>query len=128
MINQQDVPAEIRSKKFEIPREYYRIHDLRLTNIQPWYFLDVQEFGTIYKGIQRRYPQRVLLPFARRQDDDDVACFVVDSGDYARDQVLVIHDYTSSGAEVDNSLPSFWNWFHMAINEMIDNSEEFSEK
>ena len=128
MINQQDVPAEIRSKKFEIPREYYRIHDLRLTNIQPWYFLDVQEFGTIYKGIQRRYPQRVLLPFGRRQDDDDVACFVVDSGDYTQGQVLIIHDYASPGYEVDNSFPSFWDWFRMAINDMIDSSEALNQK
>ncbi|MBA3872017.1 MAG: hypothetical protein H0X30_22960 [Anaerolineae bacterium] len=128
MINQQDVPAEIRSKKFEIPRGYYRIHELGLTNIQPWYFLDGQVSGALYKGIQMRYPQRVLLPFARRQDNDDVTCFVVDSGDYTRGQVLIIHDYASPGYEVDDSFPSFWDWFRMAINEMIDNSEALSDK
>lgn len=128
MINQQDVPTEIRSKMFEIPKGYYRIQELGLTNIQPWYFLDGQEFETICKGIQMRYPQRVLLPFARRQDDDDIACFVVESSDYTRGHVLIIHDYASSGTEVDNSFPSFWDWFRMAINEMIDNSEELSQK
>ena len=128
MINQQDVPAEIRSKNFEIPKGYYRIYELGLTNIRPWYFLDGQEFGKIYKGIQRRYPQRVLLPFARRQDNDDVACFVVDSSDYTRGHVLIIHDYASSGTEVHNSFPSFWDWFRMAINDMMDSSEEISEK
>lgn len=120
MINQQDIPTEIRSKKFEIPREYYRIHDLGLTNIPPWYFLDKKVFRALYTGIQRQYPQRVLLPFARRQDNDDVACFVVESADYPQGHVLVIHDYASSGYEVDHSHPSFWDWFRMAINEMID--------
>ena len=128
MIDQQDLPAEIRSKNFEIPKGYYRICELGLTNIQPWYFLEGQEFRTIYLGIQRRYPQRVLLPFARRQDNDDVACFVVDCRDYKLGQILVIHDYASSGYEVHNSFPSFWDWFRMAIDEMIDSSEALSEK
>jgi len=68
------------------------------------------------KGMQVRYPNRILIPFARRGDNDDVACFELNKGE----EVQIIHDFASSGYEQRNTYKSFWDWFRYAIEEMIN--------
>jgi hypothetical protein len=42
----------------------------------------------------KRYPDRELVLFAVRQDNDDVACWDLDQGN-----VAVVHDFSSPGFE-----------------------------
>ena len=53
--------------------------------------------------MQVRYPKRILIPFARRGDNDDVACFELNKGD----EVQIIHDFASGGYEQRNTYKSF---------------------
>ena len=62
-----------------------------------------------------RYPQRILIPFARRGDNDDVACFELNKGE----EVQIIHDFASIGYEQRKTYKTFWDWFRDAIEEMI---------
>jgi hypothetical protein len=64
--------------------------------------------------MRQRYPLRKLVPFARRQDDDDVACFDLDRG-----AVAIVHDYASPGWEGNAEFADFRAWLHQAIDDMI---------
>jgi len=108
---------------FEFPLGYKRVFELGLTNLEPWYFLDDKEYQLVEKGINERFPKRQVIPFARRKDCDDVACFVVKSDSHNKENVLIIHDYASSGYEVDKVCRNFWDWFKLTIEEMIEWTE-----
>lgn len=119
MISDDDLPAEIRERGFHLPRAYIRLGELGLTNLEPWYFLHGKEFEVVCRGLNGRYPKRVAVPYARRKDNDDVACFVVQSGDHEAGSIIIVHDYSSPGHEVDFHADSFWDWFRVAIDDMI---------
>lgn len=119
MIEETKLPESIR-RRFSLPKGYIIIHKLGLTNLQPWYFLNHQEAIEKYIGLSTRYPSNILLPFARRQDNDDVACFVVTNEKTSLEKILIIHDYASLGSEVDGEYDSFWEWFRIAVTELIE--------
>ena len=62
---------------FSYPPEFVRVVELGLTNLEPWWIMSGGPLRDRHAGLARRYPQRVLVPFARRQDNDDVACWDV---------------------------------------------------
>lgn len=62
-------------------------------------------------GLRQRYPNRKLIPFAKRDDCDDIACFELSDTTY----VSVIHDYVSNGFEQIKSYTDFWEWLGAAI-------------
>ena len=72
------------------------------------------------KGVTERYPNRKLIPFARRDDNDDIACFEVGKGE----KVQIIHDFASEGYEQRNEYNDFWDWLKDAIDEMIEFNRE----
>lgn len=72
------------------------------------------------KGVTERYPNRKLIPFARRDDNDDIACFEVEKGE----KVQIIHDFASEGYEQRNEYNDFWDWLKDAIDEMIEFNRE----
>lgn len=67
-------------------------------------------------GLKKRYPGRVLIPFANKGDNDDIACFELGKGE----EVQIIHDFASQGFEQRGVYNNFWNWFKSAVNEMIN--------
>ena len=90
-----------------------------MTDIQPWYVLDAEIAGETRKGMSKRYSSRVLIPFAARQDNDDVACWEIGRGE----AVVVIHDFASPGWEVEAEFPSFHDWLRRAFEDFIEWSE-----
>ncbi|EPY2281134.1 hypothetical protein ACXAT1_002048 [Clostridium sporogenes] len=46
-----------------------------------WYIMDEERVLNRLKGVTERYPNRKLIPFARRDDNDDIACFEVGKGE-----------------------------------------------
>lgn len=98
----------------KIPEELDRIVRLGLIRLAPWHILDRSESARILPGLRERFAAR-YVPFAKRQDNDDLACL-----DPARPgQVLVIHDYASPGWELKATFASFWDWFRSAIEALI---------
>lgn len=101
---------------FGFPEEFRKVVNLELTNLEPWYILDPKQLADKMKGLRERYPSKELIPFARRTDNDDVACFEVGN----EQKVFVIHDFASPGWEQHEVYETFWDWFRQAIEEMIN--------
>lgn len=54
------------------------------------------------------------VPFARRQDNDDLACLEPSTA-----AVVIVHDFSSEGSERRESFATFWDWFRAAVEDMI---------
>lgn len=112
LLDQTDLPMG-----FEYPQAIKKIVELNLTNFEVWHFFDKDSAKTRRDGLAKRYPQRSLIPFARRDDNDDIACF--ENG--MNDQVFIIHDFSSPGYEQRETYKTIWDWLRFAIDVMIEN-------
>lgn len=122
-INQTEVPKvllllkESLPKGFTYPPEFLFLVDSRIVFFPPWQLLFEKWTHVRYIGLRERYPHRQLVPFARRFNSDDVACW--EGGN--NQQVVIVHDHASSGWEDRGErYPSFWSWFKATIDEMIE--------
>lgn len=121
MLNASQLPEEVRRANFQLPSAYYRIFELGLTNVSPWRFIeDAEEFSGVYEALRELYPEHILLPFARRADNDDVACIVVESPQYAGNRIVIVHLFASPDDAIDAVYETFWDWFRTAVDEMIE--------
>ncbi|NLK77037.1 MAG: hypothetical protein GX284_04850 [Clostridiales bacterium] len=105
-------------QEFDYPESFLKILELNLLDYDVWYIMPKEQVETRIKGLKQRYPNRRLVPFARRDDSDDIACFEV--GQAGR--VFVIHDFASEGYEQRKIYEDFWEWFKDAVQEMIISS------
>ena len=101
---------------FNYPNSFLKVIKLNLLDLDPWYFMTNNDVKIRIKGMRKRYPNRILIPFARRGDNDDVACFELNNGDI----VQIVHDFASAGYEQRQTYKNFWEWFKSAIDEMIE--------
>ncbi len=99
---------------FDYPSDFLTVVDQGLVNFDPWIILTNERLRLRFEGIKERYPNRNLIPFARREDNDDLACFEKDN------RVVIIHDFASSGWEGGGNSIIFWDWLRMVIEDMID--------
>ena len=68
------------------------------------------------KGLVERYPGQRLVPFAKREDKDDLAVF-----DAQRpSKVVVLHDFASDAWERRREYESFYAWLRKAVDDMIE--------
>jgi len=121
--DQTDVPkvvpldAELLPDGFEYPPEYLFLVDSRMVFFPPWQLLFDKWVKVSHEGLRKRYPNRSLVPFARRFNSDDVACW--ENGN--NQEVVVVHDHASDGWEDRGErYPDFWSWFKASVDEMIE--------
>lgn len=100
---------------FNYPQNFLRIVDQGLLDFDPWIVLQQQQLRTRYSGLKERYPNRELVPFARREDNDDVACWDKNKSGV----IVIIHDFASSGYENKGEFDCFWGWLRHALEETI---------
>jgi len=75
-------------------------------DIAPWWFVDASsEAGRLFHSI-RRHDGRNLVPFAKGDDDDDIACF--DGDDLSGDPEVLMLVLDASGRHY--SFASFKAW------------------
>jgi len=110
LLTNVDLPAG-----FDYPAEFIRVVELGLTDLEPWWIFDGDQLRQRVIGLRERYPGRQLVPFARRQDNDDVACWDLDHG-----YVTVIHDFASPGWEQRRTFVDFNAWLRQAIEDLIE--------
>ena len=103
-------------KDFQYPASFLKLVELNLLDFEVWYFMDKESVKDRIKGLQKRYPERNLVPFARRGDCDDIACFEVGKGG----QVFIVHDFASSGYEQRKIYENVWEWLKDVIDTMIE--------
>jgi len=100
---------------FDYPAEFIRVVELGLTDLEPWWIFAGDQLRQRAIGLRERYPARQLVPFARRQDNDDVACWDLDDGN-----VTVIHDFAAPGWEQRGTFVDFNAWLRQAIEDLIE--------
>ena len=110
LLNESELPIW-----FNYPQEFLRIVDQGLLDFDPWIVLQGVQLRTRFRGLQERYPERELIPFARREDNDDVACW-----DKGKEGVVIIHDFSSPGYENKQDMNSFWDWLRSALEATIE--------
>ncbi|ANY65401.1 hypothetical protein BBD42_02130 [Paenibacillus sp. BIHB 4019] len=103
-------------KDFKYPDAFLKTVRLHLVDFDIWNVMNGEQVLQRLKGLQERYPNRILIPFARRMDNDDLACFEVGK----TEEIQIVHDFSSPGYEQRKSYMTFWDWFKDAIDEMID--------
>ena len=101
---------------FQYPASFVKAVELNLLDFEFWYVMTNEQVATRINGLMKRYPNRKLVPFARRDDNDDIACFEV--GKEAK--VQIIHDFASEGYEQREEHDNFWSWMKVAIDELIE--------
>lgn len=99
---------------FRYPHQFLRTVELGLVNLEPWWMLHGDELRTRHAGLRARYPARTIVPFARRQDNDDVACFDVDTS-----KVVIVHDFAGTGWEHRAEFDDFYGWLRHAIDDFV---------
>lgn len=110
MLSQEELPDG-----FVYPDEFLRAVDSGLVGLEPWWLLEADNLRSRVSGIRQRFPERRLVPFARREDNDDVACWDLDSG-----TVRVIHDFTTPGRENRAEYSTFYEWMRAALEDFIN--------
>lgn len=104
---------------FQYPESFKKLLDLHLVNFDYWYFMESKNVLIRIQGLKERYPKRQLIPFARRGDNDDIACFDAENIGV----VHIIHDFASSGYEQRKTFDSLWDWLEFAVNELIERNK-----
>ena len=108
---------------FEYPAGLEKVADLELTDLDTWFILDAAFAKGYCESMGKRFPDRMIVPFAKRSDCDDVACFEVDKPG----TVQIIHDFADPGWEQREEYPDFWSWFSAAVNLLVERSREEEE-
>lgn len=101
---------------FGYPPDFLRLVDLEIVHIDPWHMLGGELLQVRSRGLMVRYPDRHLVPFARRQDNDDIACWEMVDG---LCQVVVVHDFSSPGWEQRERFDDFASWLRSAFDDLI---------
>lgn len=86
--------------------------------LDPWFYMDADNvFDACKKWPSVSNKKSVkLIVFARRFDNDDMACFEV--SDDTTKQIVVVHGWTPSGYDVVNEFSSFWHWVKSVIDDV----------
>lgn len=91
---------------FPYPKQLKDLISERKVDFGTWYLMNDEQTARRFEGLQIRYPERNLYPFARRDDNDDIACFV-----YADNTVVhIIHDFATSEWEQKKILSNIDAW------------------
>ncbi|WP_432066460.1 hypothetical protein [Streptomyces sp. C10-9-1] len=107
-----------RPEGFAYPDLFMRAATAGLLDLDPWWALDDATLAARSAGLSQRYPTRNLIPFSRRQDNDEVACWDLDLGG-----VSVVEDYSPPGQEQISHFEEFSQWLAAALNDFIEYEE-----
>lgn len=91
---------------FSYPAVFIDAINANKVDFGEWYLISEERAKQRLNGLRQRYPTRELIPFAKRDDCDDIACFNA----VKKDQVEIIHDFASAGYEQRESYESFGKW------------------
>lgn len=100
---------------FTYPEPFVRTVELGLTGLEPWWIIDGRTLRDRHIGLRQRYPTRTLVPFAVRQDRDDVACW-----EETNERIVIVHDFAEPGWERRAEFNSFYAWLRQAVEDFIE--------
>jgi hypothetical protein len=85
------------------------------TDLTPWCLLDTELSIKISESLKNRY-NRHLFPFAKRKNNDDVACLEKNCDQ----KIKIINGYTTKGWETQEEFQNFDDWLKDVEGEMKD--------
>jgi hypothetical protein len=88
------------------------------TQLQPWHYMPTEQCF----WATERWPDisaNSLFVFARRQDNDTLACISFDSNQVVKGVVL-IQGWTTSGFDIIQEFPDFWSWMKQVIQDIAE--------
>lgn len=88
------------------------------TQLQPWYYLPPDQ---CFWATERWHgvSEKRLFVFARRQDNDDLACVSFDADQFAIG-VAHIEGWTDSGFHVVEEFSDFWLWLQQVVQDISE--------
>ncbi|MFT0212479.1 hypothetical protein VQ643_07645 [Pseudomonas sp. F1_0610] len=89
-------------------------------DLEPWWMLCESEklMNFWFQALKKQYPARHLIPFAKIDYSDDIACF--DANDISGDpRVIFIHAFALEGWEYRGEVANFAKWLQRAKEESI---------
>ena len=98
----------------KLPDGLLRIVDQNLLDLAPWHVMPSGLAAKRLHGLRQRYARK-YVPFARRTDNDDLACIDPERPG----EIVIVHDFASEGSELRQRFDSFWDWFRAVVEEMI---------
>ena len=111
---------------FEYPESYIEIMSRDfILDIEPWFFICEFKNSALFwmSEIKQLYPTRKLIPFAKVNYSDDIACF--DGEDSSGNpKVYYIHAFASSGWEDRGFAENFDEWLEIACLESAHYKED----
>ncbi|MGC1019607.1 SMI1/KNR4 family protein [Pantoea agglomerans] len=114
---------------FKYPDAYIDIISLEvIPDLEPWSFIcEFKESASFWMSeMKKQYPTRKLVPFAKLNYSDDIACF--DGEDISGDpKVYYVHAFASAGWEDRGYTDSFAEWLKMARLESASYKAEQAE-
>lgn len=114
---------------FKYPDAYIDIMSLKvIPDLEPWSFIcEFKESASFWMSeMKKQYPTRKLVPFAKLNYSDDIACF--DGEDISGDpKVYYVHAFASAGWEDRVYTDSFAEWLKMARLESASYKAEQAE-
>jgi hypothetical protein len=105
-INDYLLPEHERPAWLHYPTELVELVAAGRVTLTPWHICKAEAVRWDLSHLRDRLG-RELVPFAHRQDREDLACFEMGQGQ----RVLIIHDNTGPGWENEGSYQSFSDWF-----------------
>lgn len=92
------------------------------SQLEPWHLCDIPEIIPLSKRWEDSKIEQTFIPFARRQDCDELACFEISSGQVER--ICTIHyqlHYHGILTEVEilDEYPSFWDWLKSVVSDEV---------
>ncbi|MEZ4406097.1 MAG: hypothetical protein R3A52_06450 [Polyangiales bacterium] len=91
------------------------------TAMAPWYFLPRGEVFSASERWPRADEPRDLIVFARRQDNDDLACAAFDGERFV--EVALLHGWTPEGYARLAGYPTLWAWWKAVIDDVAECAE-----
>ena len=101
-------------ENFEYPLNFLTFIGENHMDLEPWVIMEGDYLKKRYEGIIKRYHKKNLIPFARRIDNDDIACW--DSNHL--NMVVIIHDFASAGWEQRQIYNNFDEWMQSVKNDI----------
>jgi len=114
-------PATALPPGFRFPKAYLDyVNQQEVPDLRPWYFMCLLPDTGYYDGwlqiLKEQYPERELVPFAKWNLNDDVACFEPsDNPDLPT--IHYIHSFTKPGYEERGYCATFEEWLEVAMEE-----------
>jgi len=100
---------------FNYPDALERLVALKLINFDLWYLMSKEQSMVILRQMKMNCNRKDLIPFARRGDNEDVACFEIGNNE----KVVVLRNCEHLGYRPRQVFDSVWDWFRDAIEIMI---------